>query len=117
MSQVHQLDAGLGGKFGVSAQHFDGERNFIDNALAGAVTTAEQFEVADVVVESVAVDVVDGFFGAECASDVLFHDVPMFENFKRGLAVSRRDAQRAASVCRLVSPSSMSCKAVSTVLR
>lgn len=80
-------------ELGVLAQYLDGELHLVDNSLSGAVAAVEQFEVFDPIVRTDAVNVMDGFFGEKVATDVLRHDVAVFENRSRA-AVSRQHGNR-----------------------
>jgi hypothetical protein len=86
-----QLEPGFSSEVGVLLKHGDRERDFIDDALAGAVPTGKQFEVPQRVVAPVSVNVMDGFLGEKLSPDVLLHDEAVFENVPRGLAVRPRN--------------------------
>jgi hypothetical protein len=74
-----QFVAEFAPKFGVEKKHLYREVDLVDDTLAGTVTAGKEFEVLDSIVLPVAVDVVDGFVGAQLASDVLGHDVTMLQ--------------------------------------
>lgn len=93
MSKLDQRDTCGLGEFGVQAQHLDREGNFIDNALPSAMLAVEQFEVFDSVVGSGSVSVVDSLFSAQFASEVLFHDVAVFQDRVFSSRNSRRNGQ------------------------
>lgn len=80
MRQFAQLDTGCPSKFGVQAKYVDRELHLVDDALAGAVPAAEQFEVFDSVIASNSVDVMNGFFVAQFSANMSGHHVTMFEN-------------------------------------
>lgn len=65
----------------VLPEHFKREGDFVDDALAGAVSVGEQFQVLDTIVVPVPVNVVDSFVGEQTSAYVLLHDVAMFEDF------------------------------------
>lgn len=89
----NQLVAYRPGKFGVELQHVDRKLHLVDDSLPRPMPAAEQFEVGQIVVEPVTVDVVDGFFGEKFASEVPRHDVPVLKNFVGGLAVLSGNSQ------------------------
>lgn len=68
------------GKFGVQGQYLDGESNFVDYSLAGAVSVAEQFKIVHCIMRSVTIFVMDSFFGHKFASKVLCHHVAVFKD-------------------------------------
>jgi hypothetical protein len=75
-----QLEPGFGSEVGILLKHGDCERDFIDDARAGAVPTGKQFEVPQRVVAPVSVNVMDGFLGEKLSPDVLLHDEAVLEN-------------------------------------
>ncbi len=85
--------AGGGAELGVLGQYLDGELHLVDDSLSGAVVRTEQFEVADIVVQTISVNMVHGLFGAKLASDMLFHIVAVLKDFVHGVAVSGRNTQ------------------------
>jgi len=64
----------------VVGEDFYSESDLIGNALTGAVVTQEQFKVFNPVVGSIPVDVVNSLPFTKLTSDMLLHDIPMFEN-------------------------------------
>lgn len=92
---------GVTQELGVESDHLHRESDLVCDALTGAVTTGEQFKVLDSIIIADAVNMVDGFFGAQGAANVLLHDVPVFENvLARGLPEVARDAKTNISVSR-----------------
>ena len=88
MNQVDYSGASFGsGDVRVGTKDIDCEVDFVDNSLSRPVATGIEFEVFDSVICFDSIDVVDGFFGQEFSTDVLFHDVPMFEYFVHRNAV------------------------------
>lgn len=84
-----QLDSKLFGEVRVEPQHLDGKLYFVDNALAGTVTTAKQFEIFDHIALPISVFVMNGFFRVKFAAKVFRHHVAMFEHFGFGSIVSK----------------------------
>jgi hypothetical protein len=80
MRVVDQQNALCASEVRVEPEHLDRECYFVDDSLAGSVTTTEQFEIFDPVVLPVAVDVVDGFILENVAPQSLRHDVAMFHD-------------------------------------
>lgn len=91
--------AGFFEKVGVFGQKDYAPIDFVGDALAGAVSAVEQFEVLDSIVSPVAVDVMDSFARAEWPIDLSLHVVAMFENFYGFLVrvSSNRDTHVAVS--------------------
>lgn len=86
-------------KFRVGEKHFDCEIDLVDDALTGTVPTGEQFQVTDAIEGSVPVDVVDCFLGKQFTSQVLLHDVPVFEDvFSKRFSVAGRNPEFYVSV-------------------
>lgn len=82
-SAVAQKDTCCPCEFGVQPDHFYGECDFVDNALAGSVSTGKKFQIAGIVKSAVPVNVVNRFFGIQRASKFLFHYVAMLKQIAR----------------------------------
>lgn len=65
--------------FGVLSRDSEGFRDEVNNSLARAVPGSEQFEIAQRVVPSVSVDVVDGFAGRKAPAEFLLHNVSVLK--------------------------------------
>lgn len=93
MVDLVQFVASRSAEVGVQSQYLDGELHLVDHALAGAVLAPKQFEIAQLIVEPVAVNVVHRFFGEKFTAKALFHYVSVLKDFIRGLAASRRESK------------------------
>jgi hypothetical protein len=71
----------------VGLEHVYGEGNFVHDALSRPMTTGEQFEIGDVVEAPITVDVMDSLLWEKLTTEMLFHDIPMFEHLAAGLAL------------------------------
>lgn len=96
MSDVRQIEFDASGleEFRVQTHQFNGEVDFVVNALPRTVSAAEQFQVADVVILPVAVDMVDGFLGQQVAPKVFGHDVAVFQHFSFSSGIAEKCRQR-----------------------
>lgn len=108
-----QLEPGFGSEVGILLKHGDCKRDFIDDALTGAMAAGEQFKVLKRVVAPVPVNVVDGFLGEKLSPDVLLHDEAMFENRVFLSGDARRNGHDPIAVSFLVSGEAFSrCESV-----
>jgi hypothetical protein len=89
MGDRGQLIAGGAGEFGVQSQYLDRECDLVYDALAGRLHLAPKFEVAQFVVEAIAVFVMDVFACVKFAAKFFGHDQAMFKSFA---AASQVDA-------------------------
>jgi hypothetical protein len=85
-----QLITGLPGELGIQSQYLDRELHLVDDALAGSVTAAEQFEVSQNIILPVTIDVVDGFFFEQLPTQVLLHNPTMLKHRSLFSVVSQR---------------------------
>ena len=97
-----QFEPGFGSEVGILLKHGDCERDFIDDALPGAVAAGEQFKVLQRVVAPVSVNVVDSFLGEKLSPDVLLHDETMLENRVFLSGDARRNGHNPIAVSLLV---------------
>jgi hypothetical protein len=78
---INQFDALLGGEVGVQAKHLDRESDFVNYALSWTVAARKKLKVFNLVVLSVAVDVMHRLFRQKLPPKVLLHDVAVLKNF------------------------------------
>jgi hypothetical protein len=78
----------------VQPEHFDCEAYLVDDSLAGAMPTGEQFQVRDVVIKPITVNVMDSFLREQFSPNLLLHDVSVFEDFVGRRAILGGDAQQ-----------------------
>jgi hypothetical protein len=71
---------GVSQELGIETNHLYREGDLVLDALSRPMAAAEQFEVLDPVVGTLSVKVVNGLVGCQGASEVLLHDVPVFEH-------------------------------------
>jgi hypothetical protein len=93
LGRRYQLKACLPGEFGVSAEHFNCEGDFVDNALSWAVSVVEQFQIFWSVIFSVTIFVVHGFVRTKRSAEHLLHNIAVFKHFVHRNAISRWDSQ------------------------
>jgi len=77
-ANFRQHDPRRTGEIGVQAEHFDGERYLVNDALAGGMSLGPKLQVFRSVIGTCSVDVMDVFIGAERATNNAGHDLPMF---------------------------------------
>lgn len=80
---------------GVGFDHVDSEGNFVLNPLTWAMSARKQFQIFWGVLCTIAVFMMDGFFGKKFATKDLFHNVAMFKHghLLASLGRERRDGQ------------------------
>ena len=76
-----QLVTSGSAELGVQSQYLDGERHFVDDALAGRLLLAPKFEITWSVVKSVSIFMMDVFKWVQSATKHFSHDQAMFERF------------------------------------
>lgn len=89
MRHADQHNAFGASELRVEPEHLDREVDLVDDALAGSVAAAKQFEILDSIILSVPVDVVDGFGVKKFAAEMSRHDVSVFQHFGLFSAVSQ----------------------------
>jgi hypothetical protein len=90
---ARQRVTGLAGELGVVEQNLDRPLDLFGDALSGAVTAGEKFEVRQIVVRGRFDPVMDGFVGPQDSAKVLLHDEPVFKDFSTFDAVLVRESQ------------------------
>lgn len=70
-------------EFGVLGQYFDSELHLVDDSLSGSVAAREKFKILGSIIGSQTIDVVDCLVGQQFSSNLLLHDVSMFEHVGR----------------------------------
>lgn len=73
-------------ELGVEGDHLHREGNLVCDHLSGAVARGPQTQILGPIVGSLAVDMMDSLLREERSSDLLFHDVTVFEHFDGGRA-------------------------------
>ena len=89
---MYQFDANLSRKFWVQPQNFDSEGYLVGNALPRAVAAGKEFEVFVGVILTVAIFVMNCFFGEKLTAKFLFHVVTVFKDSTLSAANARRNA-------------------------
>jgi hypothetical protein len=100
---ARQRVTGLAGELGVVEQNLDRPLDLFGDALSGAVTAGEKFEVRQIVVRGRFDPVMDGFVGPQDSAKVLLHDEPVFKDFSTFDAVLVRESQPNVALLRDVS--------------
>lgn len=81
MLEFERYETGRPSEFGVGADHFDRERNFVDNTLPSRLPLAPKFKIAGSVVDAVSVFVVNSLVRLELTSEKRRHHFSMLEYF------------------------------------
>jgi hypothetical protein len=77
-------------KIGIQEKYLDGKVYFVDDALAGSVTTREKLEIGLPIISFYSIDVVDRLFREKLASYFLLHDIAVFQNIARWFSTNSR---------------------------
>jgi hypothetical protein len=80
VAYIPQFYASTPSEFGVQAKNVNCELDLVHDALARTVATGKKLKVFNRIMLTIAVNVVNGFFGKKLSTDVLFHDVAMFKH-------------------------------------
>lgn len=81
LANINEFDAQRRYKLRIEAAYLYGVGDLVRQFLSRSMSAGEKFKVLKPVVGTIPVFMVDRLFGEEGASEVLFHNVPMFKHF------------------------------------
>lgn len=81
MNDLAQLNTSRPSELGVGAQHFDGEGNFVHDALTGRLHLDPKFKISWSIVEAIAVLVMHIFVFAQWTAQRLLHEYAVLVSF------------------------------------